>query len=300
MSHYECLECGKEYEDITGLQYHITSKLGCSININKIFECKKCGKKYTTKRAKDYHYKTSCKKDELIILKEQFEKTKEELEKTKEKLEESNKKNIDSNNQIQQLQTQIKRKPGRPKKINNLNNCHNTNNTNNINNTTNNTTNNTNNITNNNNIYQLTYVNFGEEELSKLTRTEKWDIGRSSYGSIQLLTKYVHCNPRLPEQRNIYIDDSKLESCFIIKDGKLILNELDEHLNDIITNRSSDLKLILKDKNVPIEPIHKERCLNLLNKIEQGDLKQIEKIKKELKYLIYNKNKMDDNIKKLK
>jgi hypothetical protein len=289
MSYYECLECGKEYKDVTDLQYHLTSKSGCSINNNKNFDCENCGKSFTTKRAKDYHNKTSCKKSDLIILKEQLEKTKEDLEKTKEIL-------IASTNQIQQLQTQIKKKPGRPKKI--LNNCHNTTNNNNINNNTTNNT--TNNITNNHNVYQLTYVNFGDEELSKLTNKEKLRIGSSSYCSLNLLTELVHCNPRLPEQRNIFINNYKLECCHTITDGKLELNDLDGKLDDIITNRSGDLIEILKDKNVPIEPIHKERCLDLLDKIKQGDPRQIEKIKKELKYLIYNKNKMDDNVKKLK
>jgi predicted RNase H-like nuclease (RuvC/YqgF family) len=305
MGKYECLTCGEIYQDVTHLRIHCESISGCEKNIKKVFDCDNCDKKFTTKWSKERHEQTGCKKKnnkELEMIKDKFDKLETELQNTKEELEKTKEIVTVSNNQIQHLQSQIKRKPGRPKKIINQDNS-NTNINNHFNNTnTNNTnSNNTNNITNKTkNVYQLNYINFGEEDLSKLNNTEKWKICSSSYCSLAKLTELVHCNPRIPEQRNVYLDESNPNNCYIFKDGKLKSDHLDDIVDDIIIDRSIDLTQILNDDKVVIKDDHRTRCNDLLDRVKRREPKQIRLVKKDIIGVIISENKLEDIIKLLK
>jgi hypothetical protein len=288
MSDYECTICGSTFKDITHLQIHITSKKGCEKHLNKKFECLYCDGKYTTKRAKEYHEEYRCSKRKNLD--ETQENKNIDIVKLQEQLEKQQK-------EINELKNSNKKGPGRPKKI--TTNSHNNTNTNTNTNTIHSNNTNTNN-SNNNNMYQVNYISFGNENLERLSKKDKYEIGCSSYGSIKLLTKHVHCNPNIPDQRNVYITNMKSDLGYIIVDDKLIANDVDEILEDILLYRRGDLETILNDERIKISPKHRERCLDLLEKIKNGDEKQIKMVKNELKLLIYNENKMNKEIKKLK
>jgi hypothetical protein len=129
---------------------------------------------------------------------------------------------------------------------------------------------------------------------------EKQWICSKSYGSLSECTKMVNCNPNLPEQRNIFITNMKSDLGYVVQGGRLLVIDVDDLLDDIILYRVGDLKEILNIKGLKILQRHKEKVQALIDSVERNDIEQIKKIKKELKILIYNENKMNREVKLLK
>lgn len=278
MVKYECEICNATFSILNGFQKHISSTGACTKVLNKKFNCSNCHKKFTTEKSMKYHIKTVCQVvlSELELIKNKlknFENLKEELEETKDKLKVSE-------NKLNYLQTYITKKPGRSKKVTNNTNCNNT--------------------TNIQNIYNTQYVSFGNEELDKLSNDQKKWICSKSYGSLKECTKLMNCNPQLPEQQNVYITNIKSDFGYVMKEGKLKVIDIDDLLDDIILYRIGDLKIILEMEGLNILQRHKEKVEDLISSVEKNDIEQIKRIKKEIKILIYNENKMDKNIKSLK
>jgi hypothetical protein len=276
----------------------------CTKVLNKKFDCSSCDKKFTSEKSMKYHMKTKCgvsitnPSNEIEIIKDklkQFETIKEELNDTKEKL-------VESVAQIEDLKTKMKKGPGRPKKITtnantNYNQSHNTNNTANTANTANNCNNTNNNVKN---VFNFKFINLGGENFNRLTKKEKEWICSKSYGSLKECTKLVNCNPKFPEQRNVYVTNSKSDVGHSIEDDRLKLVDMDELMDDVILYRMGDLKMMLNSKDLKILDQHRERVGDLIRRIEANNPEQIKKIRKEIKLLIYNENKMDKDIKALK
>jgi hypothetical protein len=254
---------------LSGYKDHISRKNACNKNLNKLYECDNCKKKFTSMKGKKNHIKLICNNNELSNIREELIKTKEKLKEYETMKEE-----------IEILKTYIIKKPGRPKKVTNNTNCNNT--------------------TNIQNIYNTQYVSFGNEELDKLSNDQKKWICSKSYGSLKECTKLMNCNPQLPEQQNVYITNIKSDFGYVMKEGKLKVIDIDDLLDDIILYRIGDLKIILEMEGLNILQRHKEKVEDLISSVEKNDIEQIKRIKKEIKILIYNENKMDKNIKSLK
>ena len=304
MVNYECETCHAEFYMLSSFQKHMESIDACTKVLNKKFDCSSCDKKFTSEKSMKYHMKTKCgvsitnPSNEIEIIKDklkQFETIKEELNDTKEKL-------VESVAQIEDLKTKMKKGPGRPKKITtnantNYNQSHNTNNTANTANTANNCNNTNNNVKN---VFNFKFINLGGENFNRLTKKEKEWICSKSYGSLKECTKLVNCNPKFPEQRNVYVTNSKSDVGHSIEDDRLKLVDMDELMDDVILYRMGDLKMMLNSKDLKILDQHRERVGDLIRRIEANNPEQIKKIRKEIKLLIYNENKMDKDIKALK
>jgi hypothetical protein len=307
MVQYECETCGALFNMLCNFQDHIMRLDACEKNLNKKFGCDNCDKKFTSIKGKQNHMKLVCnikKQNEIEIIKDklnQFETIKDELLNTKEQLEETKEKLVESVAQIEDLKTKMKKGPGRPKKItNNANTNTNYNQSHNTNNTAN-TANNCNNTNNNvKNVFNFKFINLGGENLNRLTKKEKEWICSKSYGSLKECTKLVNCNPKFPEQRNVYVTNSKSDVGHSIEDDRLKLVDMDELMDDVILYRMGDLKMMLNSKDLKILDQHRERVGDLIRRIEANNPEQIKKIRKEIKLLIYNENKMDKDIKALK
>ena len=192
--------------------------------------CSFCNKTFVRKDGLNRHLDGRCKekksKDELQNLKNICYKALDELEKCKNEIAILKSSNQDIN------------------KINNVNNTNNTMNTMNKNshNITNNTLNNTttlnsNNMNSNNNI---TIVQFGKEDLSKMNLEEMMKIYLKSTGGniIANMLKYINLNPEYPENNNIFMTDLARE-IVRIHDGKKFVSKKFKNIKDNIINNVS-------------------------------------------------------------
>jgi hypothetical protein len=266
MVEYICNKCKKTYRKKYNYDKHVGKKYSCILKDNKL-ECEYCGFECNRKGIMNNHIKYRC----LI---------KKDLD---------NDDNINNTNEIYKLKKQIKE----------LQNVITNQQIINSNNTTNN---NTANITNNqtiNNKYMI--VNFGKEDLDRLTLNDKREILNSSYGAILKCAMKINFNPYIPEQNNIFITNPKSDYAYKYDNGKFLAIKTNDLLDELIYHRMNDVRELVDQNNtLKIGNNKIERVNNLLNKIEEEKLDDINNLKKDLKLTLFNENDIAvDNKKKI-
>jgi len=297
---YECKICNKEFKLKTDLQRHENRKNKCSKEDireegKKVYKCKKCEKIFKLKNNYLVHInrKKSCieinnedkiidKKEEDIIIDiidEDNIKMNKEEEYIMRKIEEDNKerkinvreivgdemmlkmieelksKLIEQSNMMIEQKEMIKEQNEKIKeqeeKINKLEGNKTINNNNgNINNGV------INNINNN-----ITYVNHGKEDMSKLLDSEIKEIINAGLNSIMKSVMLTHCNDRLPENKNIRYRDTKSGYCEIIEDGRWSKSNFREVVEEMINKHYMEVWNMCKEKRELFESEYKEKLL---------------------------------------
>jgi DNA-directed RNA polymerase subunit RPC12/RpoP len=261
---YKCDRCNKEFNQKSNYNYHINRKNPCN-NINNIessnniietitvqiptqipqnttqipqntaqisdqntnlFVCVFCNKKFTRKDILTRHKNHHCKENKVMI-------KLKKLEERNVKLEERNVKLEEKINILEQENELLKNQIILPKSNIIIQNQSN------IQNLTNITQNNiqTNNI----------IINFGDEDMSKLTENEILTALKSLSNCFQNLVKVIHLNSRLPEYNNILINNMRTSYGFIIKNNKFITKDKNKIIADLITIRVDDLESLSID-----------------------------------------------------
>jgi len=194
--------------------------------------CNICGSNFTRKDNLTRHIKLYCNKNKINeakidILLEQNNQINERLNKLSEENEELKdeiKELKDNNDNIQTLGQVSKTKNS--KNIN-TNNSHNTSiNSNNIN------------IQNNNNFI----VNFGSEDLSKLTETEILASLKTLSNVFTSFIKAVHANKRLPEFSNLQILNTRSNRGLMMEDGLFVSKTYIQIIEELINTRLPELE----------------------------------------------------------
>ena len=104
-----------------------------------------------------------------------------------------------------------------------------------------------NNIQTQNNITQNITINFGDEDMNKLTEEEILKSLKSLSNCFQNLVKIVHLNNRLPEYNNILINNMRSNYGYVIEDNKFITKDKNKIIADLITLRVDDLESLSID-----------------------------------------------------
>jgi hypothetical protein len=271
MVNYQCIKCKKVYTKKSTYDKHLERKYSCVVD-EKILNCEYCGFECNREGLLNKHIKYNCfiKKDlENEIQKKELNVLKEEIQHLKSIL----------NNQIS------------TSTINNdnSNNTSNTSNTANTINSNNNTANITSNQTINHN--KLTIVNFGKEDIDKLSDDDKKEILNSCYGAILRCAKKVNFNPEFPEQRNVFLTNPKSSVAYKYDANKYQAIETNDLLNKIIYHRASDVRDLVEQNDVlKISESKIERVNKLLTNIDNEKKEDIEYIKKDLRMILFNEN----------
>ena len=243
-----CLICYKIYNDISSLQRH--------------------------KRYKHKNYEEELKKltennknnEEIILLKNKLEETKKEVDEIKQINEEY--KNI--------IQTSKPKKSEKSKKLEMIKHVDNINN-NTTNNTTNNTLNNTlNNVTINNNYI----VDFGEEDLFKLTIDDKREILNSGKQIYPTLISKIYLNENIPQNNCICITNLRSDDMLIMENGAFISVNKKKTMEELLSNMSIFAKRTFEEIIKSKEEIEQEKNLNVS---EQGQVINANKNQKQIK-----------------
>ena len=237
---YKCERCNKEFNQKSNYNSHLNRKNPCKNNNiivntntniinniipnlaenipnlaentpnlaenNNVFYCKLCNKKFTTNSALSRHVNFRCKENKIMI---ELKNLKEENKKLKEE------------NELLKKQLILLPKTKSKTTIHNQTNIENQNNMTQINNIT---------------------INFGDEDMSKLTEEEILTSLKSLSKCFQTFVKTVHLNSRLPEYNNILINNMRSNYGYVIEDNKFILKDKNQIIADLISIRIDDLE----------------------------------------------------------
>ena len=281
MVEYRCSKCNKIFNKKSNYDKHLERKYSCIINEN-VFNCEYCGFECNKNGILTNHLKNRCK------IKKDLDKSESNIIIMDGKLDEIS----ELKEKIKQLEGLINvNPPNISNTINNIDNS-NTNNTN-CNNTNTSNTANTANITSNQTINhnKLTIVNFGKENIDKLSDDDKKEILNSCYGAILRCAKKVNFNPEFPEQRNVFLTNPKSSVAYKYDANKYQAIETNDLLNKIIYHRASDVRDLVEQNDVlKISESKIERVNKLLTNIDNEKKEDIEYIKKDLRMILFNEN----------
>lgn len=262
MIDYICEKCSKEFTRRENLEYHI-SKNACK---NRGYSCKSCNKTFSSKSSMYRHNRENC------IIKKQHDAAKIEIFDRLIKLEENNKR-------LEEENTLLKREMRKMKSIDQtINNIYNSNDTNNTNNGL---------IINNN----ITLVGYGNEDMTKLDKSEVLKVLQTGYKSALKLTETVHFNPNYPEYHNIYISNMKDKYAMMFDGTNWMLTTKDDLINRIYDDKKNYIEENLDafvDSLTTARKRALERWLNT-DEDDPNDNPKIKQIKDSIKLLLYNK-----------
>jgi hypothetical protein len=270
MVEYICGKCRRVFTQKCHYDKHIERKYSC-VAIDNILNCDYCGFECDREGVLNKHIKYKC----------------------------SIKKDIDNEDKIKHLEEKIKKletiistQPTHGT-ITNCNNTATTSNTSNNINSNNTNTANTANITSNQTINhnKLTIVNFGKEDIDKLSDDDKKEILNSCYGAILRCAKKVNFNPDFPEQRNIFLTNPKATFAYKYDSNKYQAIETNDLLDKIIYHRASDVRDLVEQNDVlKISESKIKRVNKLLDNIDNEKPEDIAYIKKDLRLILFNEN----------
>ena len=244
-------------------------------------ECKFCGKTFTTPTSMYRHMNHTCKIKKSEDLKRDaiYERLLELEEKTKE-IDELKKKTQDVENENKKLK----------KKVDSLEK-----NTHNVTNVTNNNTQNINNGI----VAHINLIGYGKEDLSKIDKKEILKAMQFGYDSTIKLTETLHFNPKHPEYHNIYITNVKDKYAMIFDGKEWNLTMKEDLINKIYDDKKNYIEENLDDFLDSLSLSRKKALERWLMTDDDDD--RINKVKNEIKLLLYNKrnlimDKQDDAI----
>jgi hypothetical protein len=128
-----------------------------------------------------------------------------------------------------------------------------------------NTNNTQNNITINNII-----VNHGLEDVDKLTSDENKQIINSNSEAIYNIVKQIHYNPRLPEYNNIYINNLRSNSIYVMVDGKFVVEDKKTIISDMISRMAQHIENI-SNQTKPISKKQRQILFDNFNWLKHFD-----------------------------
>jgi hypothetical protein len=141
-------------------------------------------------------------------------------------------------------------------------------------NTQNNNTQNINNINNiqNNNVH-MSFVQFGNENLSELlSKKEMQQILSQIRLSVEESIKIVHFNDKRPEYKNIFITNMKDNLAYIFNGNKFEVQSKDDILSDLLNNHLGNIECFIDDNNIQ-ENYNNKNLFKFIREINGEDIK---------------------------
>jgi hypothetical protein len=309
MVEHKCDVCGASFSRKSNYLYHINKKYSCKTEYTKVddkYQCNYCPTSVVRLDTIKNHLECCIEKVKVIKNKEMDELKSSHIEeittiKSTLTTEIYELKNLieDYKNIINQKISELQKVKHELKKTQDINyklssKKGNASKKKQIDNSTNNTTNNNNSnntITNSNNTTTnlINIVNFGNENIAKLTNKDKKEILDNCLFSIVKCVEKVHFNDAIPEQQNSYITGLKSDYGYKYVDGKFIATDIDDLIDTIIENRKEDVREILENrKDIKVSKLTIAKIEDLLDKLDSNGRCDVEYIRKEIRLLLFN------------
>lgn len=254
---FTCEKCFRNFNDRSNYMRHVKNTNCVKLSEKYKFQCEKCKKRFVQKKNLQSHLSSNvCNKYNLVKINSDMRK-------------------ID-NNVHDIIDSTV----------------NNTNTTNNDNSVTNNNNSTTNNITINNNqvIKQNFYiVPHGKEKFQKDIPD---DIAirfiKKRLSCMPDIIEYLHCNPKLPQNHNIYKSNMRDNKILVYDGKKWLYMMLDECLEDMVY-RNSDLIIARYEelkKDGKLKETDVEGFKKFINK--NGNHDMIDRVKEPIILILYN------------
>ena len=133
-------------------------------------------------------------------------------------------------------------------------------------------------------------VPFGKEDLSKISKNDLLKVFRSGFNSALQLTETTHFNPKYPEYHNVYISNMKNKYAMTFDGNDWSLVMKDELIDKMYTKKRDYIEDNMDDfinSLLPSQINALHRWLNV-----DDDHQYVQKVKNEMKLMLYNKRKM--------
>ena len=254
---HTCEKCKKTFNRKSHYDYHIDHKV-CE---GKDYQCPNCGKGFTKATNMHRHIRNTCKREDnkydqifgrLLQLENENKELRNELKSVK---------HTGSNNT----------------NTNMVNNGH----------------------INNGNVYNgdvntmnitVNVVPFGKEDLSKIDKNEMLKVFRSGFNSALRLTETTHFNPKYPEYHNVYISNMKNKYAMTYDGNDWALVMKDELIDKIYDKKRDYIEENMDEFINSLLPSQMNALHRWIN--VNDDHHYVQKIKNEMKLMLYNKRKM--------
>ena len=150
--------------------------------------------------------------------------------------------------------------------------------------------NNNGNVNNNTMNITVNVVPFGKEDLSKIDKTELLKVFRSGFNSALRLTETTHFNPKYPEYHNVYISNMKNKYAMTFDGNDWALVMKDELIDKIYDNKRDYIEENMDEFFQSLLPSQINALHRWLN--VDDDHQYVQKVKNDMKLMLYNKRKM--------
>ena len=132
--------------------------------------------------------------------------------------------------------------------------------------------------------------NYGDEDMSHITDSMKYDFLKIPFGAIPKMIEAVHFNKEKPENKNIFIPNKKENLIKIFKNNKWIYKNKDEALNDLVDSKYMFMDNYY-DKVEEKSQINKNIKCNYIKFrkfYDEKDKEMVEQLKKECELILLN------------
>ena len=290
---YHCPKCNKPFKFNCDYMRHLNRKVPCADDEKiKHYEqkkiCKFCGKSYTRTDSVTRHQEKCSKKLELEnklqkeaekelmitkLMKEMRNMKEERYKKDKEMRdmkEQQNKKDKEVQKELAKMKEQLMKSLAESSKHINIG-SNNSNIQNNIHN-------------------EIKIIAYGKEDTSYITDNEYKLLIHKGFKSVPNLVEYIHFNGNKPENQNIYISNMRDNYVLVYDGGQWQMRERDDILQDIIDNKTDILNEKFDELLDKLDEITIKRFKKFLD--EKDEDKVSLQLKKDLKLIMYNRNKI--------
>lgn len=280
MSDFVCDNCDKTFTTKQSMMYHVRQEVCKKDNGNA---CKFCGKQYAHKsgvyrhQAKCNHRNDEADNDSESELEAEFNLLPPHIAQNERLL-----KIYDMMVKMKEENEELKVKVTRTEKVvtNNVTNTDNSNSHNTYNNST----------INNGTVNNIYLVGYGKEDMGRIDKTDMLKVFQSGFNSALSLTETMHFNPKYPEFHNVYIPNMKNKYAMMYNGTDWNLVNKDSMIDKIYDNKRDYIEENLEDFLSSLTNSQKKALDRWLN--ANDDHPYINKIREDIKLLMYNKRNM--------
>ena len=133
-------------------------------------------------------------------------------------------------------------------------------------------------------------VPFGKEDISKIDKNDLLQVFRSGFNSALRLTETTHFNPKYPEYHNVYISNMKNKYAMTFDGADWALVMKDELIDKMYDNKRDYIEENMDEFYNSLLPSQINALHRWLN--VDDDHQYVQKVKNEMKLMLYNKRKM--------